>query len=83
MSLAESLRYLTCTRPDIMFGVGLISRFIDEPKSIYWKAAKRILRYIKGTLTHGLLYSFCLVGYFDNDWGDDLNDRKSTTSFVF
>ena len=56
-SLVESLRYLTYIRPDILYGVGLLSRFLEEPKSIYWKAVKRILRYIRGTISHRLMYS--------------------------
>ncbi|KAK3027898.1 hypothetical protein RJ639_040275 [Escallonia herrerae] len=48
-SLVGSLRYLTCTRPGILFSVGLVSRFMEAPSSIHMKAAKRILRYLKGT----------------------------------
>ena len=86
-SLVGSLRYLTCTRPDILFGVGLVSRFMEEPTMTHLKTAKRILRYIKGTLDFGLFYSssnnFRLVGYSDSDWAGDLDDRKSTTGFLF
>jgi Reverse transcriptase (RNA-dependent DNA polymerase) len=70
-SLVGSLRYLTCTRPDIAYGVGLVSRYMEEPKMTHWKAIKRILRYVKDTLSHGLFYShtneFDLVGYSDSD----------------
>jgi Reverse transcriptase (RNA-dependent DNA polymerase) len=48
-SLVESLRYLTCTRSDIAYGVGLVSRYMEEPKMTHWKVIKRILRYVKGT----------------------------------
>ena len=86
-SLVGSLRYLTCTRPDILFGVGLVSRFMEEPTTTHLKTAKRILCYIKGTLDFGLSYSssnnFRLVGYSDSDWAGDLDDRKSTTGFLF
>lgn len=51
------------------------------------KPAKRILRYIKGTPHFILFYSydnkFYLVGYTNNDWGGDQDNRKSSTSFVF
>ncbi|KAG6514813.1 hypothetical protein ZIOFF_025186 [Zingiber officinale] len=47
-SLVGSLRYLTCTRPNILYGVGLVSRFMEEPKETHWKAAKRILHYVRG-----------------------------------
>ncbi|KAH9752860.1 hypothetical protein KPL71_014876 [Citrus sinensis] len=82
-SLVRSLRYLTCTRPDILYAVGLVSRYMENPKTTHFKAAKRILRYIKGTTNFGLLYSFSndykLVGYSDSNWGGDVDDRKSTT----
>jgi len=65
-SLVESLRYLTCTHPDIFYGVGLVSRFMEIPTMTHFKALKRILRYIKGTIDFGLFYgyssSFDLVG---------------------
>ena len=86
-SLMGSLRYLTCTRPDILFTVRVISRFMEAPTSTHMKAVKRILRYLKGTIDNGLLYSssidFKLVGFSDSDFAGDIDDRKSTTDFVF
>ena len=85
-SLIESLRYLICTRLDILY-VGLVSWYIEEPRLMHLKAAKWILCYIKGTITYGLLYSvsneFQLVGYSDNDWDENLNDQKSAIGFIF
>ncbi|KAG6394787.1 hypothetical protein SASPL_145377 [Salvia splendens] len=46
-SLVGSLRYLTCTRPDILYGVGLISRYMETPSQSHLNAVKGILRYIK------------------------------------
>ena len=51
-----SLRYLCNTRSDIFFAISLISRFMDNPKASYWAAAKRILRYLRGTLSYGVLF---------------------------
>jgi hypothetical protein len=86
-SLVGSLRYLTMTRPDILYGVGLVSRYMETPRESHWLAAKRILRYIKGTLNFGLFYTYGesadLVGYSDSDWGGDQDERKSTTGHVF
>ncbi|CAJ2633694.1 unnamed protein product [Trifolium pratense] len=86
-SLVGSLRYLTCTRPDILYAVGVVSRYMEHPRTTHLKAAKRILRYIKGTTNLGLYYSvsddYKLVGYSDSDWGGDVDDRKSTSGFVF
>ncbi|KAK8540598.1 hypothetical protein V6N13_027117 [Hibiscus sabdariffa] len=86
-SLVGSLRYLTCTRHDILFAVGVVSRYRKAPTSIHMKAAKRILRYLKGTIDFGLSYSsshdFQLMGFCDSDFAGDIDDRKSTTGFVF
>ncbi|XP_020578757.1 uncharacterized protein LOC110023608 [Phalaenopsis equestris] len=86
-SLVGSLRYLTCTRPDILYAVGLVSRYMETPTVTHLKTAKRIMRYIKGTIDFGLFYSssnnFKLVGYSDSDWAGDMDDIKSTTGFVF
>jgi len=53
-SLVGSLKYLTCTRPDILCEVGLISRYMETPDQSHLNAAKRILRYIKGTINEGM-----------------------------
>lgn len=45
-SMVGSLRYLTCTRPNILYSVGLVSRYMEEPKISHLQAAKRIFRYI-------------------------------------
>ena len=86
-SLVGSLRYLTCTRPDIAYSVGVISRFMEDPKQTHWKAIKRILRYIQGTKTLGLFYSrtedYKLQGYSDSDWCGDVDERKSTSGYLF
>ena len=70
-----------------MYAVGLVSRFMKNPKKDHFMAAKRILRYIKGTLNHGLFYTYSknskLVGYSDSDDGGDLDDGKSTSGYVF
>ncbi|CAM8980304.1 unnamed protein product [Rhodiola kirilowii] len=83
-SIVGSLRYLTSTRPDIVYGVGLISRFMEKPQQSHLLAAKRILRYISGTSDYGIMYShteeFCLTGYTDSDWAGDVETRKSTSA---
>ena len=85
--LLGSLRYLTSTRPDISYGVGLISRFMDSLRQYHLQAGKRILRNVKGTLGDGIFYSSAtkveFVGYTDSDWAGDTEGRKSTSGFVF
>ena len=86
-SLVGSLRQLICTRPNILFGTGLLSCNIEVPTMTHLKTTKRILRYIKDTLDFGLLHSpskeFKLVGYNNNDQARDIDDRKSDSRFVF
>jgi len=80
--IVGSLMYITTTRPDIMFGVSFISRFMASPTEVYLQAAKRILRYLKGTINYGIFYkkneNKQLIAYTDNDYAGDITDRKST-----
>ncbi|KAG8487884.1 hypothetical protein CXB51_018820 [Gossypium anomalum] len=86
-SIIRSLKYLTIMWPDIMYAVGIVSRYMEKPKQDHLIAAKRILRYIKGTMDQGLFYSHSqsskLVCYLDSDYGGDLDDRKSTFEYLF
>lgn len=70
-SIVGSLIFLTHTRPDITYSVSLVSRYMTNPSEIHMKAAKRILRYVKGTLNFGIHYysskKFNLVGFSDSD----------------
>ena len=81
-----SLFYLTASRPDISFSVGLCVRFQSNPKESHLKAVKRILRYLKGTDNLCLFYpksdTFDLKGFADADYADDLVNRKSTSGMV-
>eukprot|EP00253_Pinus_taeda_P018863 PITA_18863 len=85
--IVGSLMYLTLTRPDIMFVVSLISRFMERPKEAHWQGEKRILRYVKGTKRFGILYTVSessdLVGYTDSDCAGSVDDRKSTSGYLF
>ncbi|XP_075083552.1 secreted RxLR effector protein 161-like [Nicotiana tabacum] len=81
-----SLMYHTASRPDIVFSVGLCARFQSNPKESHLKAAKRILRYLKGTQDLVLYYpsgdNFDLIGYADADYAGYLMDRKSTSGMA-
>ena len=71
-SVVGSLMYLTTTRPDIMYAVILVSRFMETPKETHWQETKEILKYVNGKTEYGILYSatndFRLVGCTDSDW---------------
>jgi hypothetical protein len=85
--LVGSLMYLTVTRPDIMYGISLISRFLDTPNNSHWKEGKSLLIYIAGTMNHGILYftsnNMQLVGYTDSDFARSIDDKKSTSGYAF
>jgi hypothetical protein len=88
MRLMGSLRYLTHTRPNLAFSVGYVSRFMQQPTTEHQQAVKRIIRYIVGTLDHGLYYLRCLgeahiVRYNDSDHAGDIDTRKSTSGIIF
>jgi hypothetical protein len=87
-SLVGSLLFIgKQTRPDILQIVNQLSRFLDRPDESHWKAAKHVLRYLKGTIDLRLTFSknssFEIVGDSDADWSGDLDDRKSTTGYYF
>jgi hypothetical protein len=87
MQMVCSLMYLTSTRLDIMFVVNLLSRYLAHPAELHLQAVKRVLRYIKGTLSYGIFYKQSgdveLLAYTDNDYAGDLEDRKSTLGLLF
>lgn len=86
-SMIGSLLYLTASRPDIAFSVGVCARFQADPKESHLTAVKRIIRYIIGTVNFGLHYSFEsnaeIAGYSDADWAGNVDDRKSTSGGCF
>ncbi|RVW93185.1 Retrovirus-related Pol polyprotein from transposon RE1 [Vitis vinifera] len=85
--LVGSLVYLTVTRPDISYVVHQVSQYLSAPRSTHYAAVLRILRYLKGTLFHGLFYSaqspLVLRAFSDADWAGDPTDRRSTTGYCF
>ena len=85
--LIGSLLYLAmCTRPDLTHSVGMLSRFMSNPKEEHWQAAKGVLRYLAGTVEIGLKYGpngELPFGYSDSDFGGETDSRKSTSGNVF
>ncbi|XP_065091045.1 uncharacterized protein LOC135712004 [Ochlerotatus camptorhynchus] len=83
-----SLMYLAqCTRPDVLFAVSKLSRFNTNPGVKHWAAVKHLFRYLRGTSKLKLQYtkgcSTDLIGYSNADWALDLDDRKSTSGYIF
>ncbi|XP_071708080.1 secreted RxLR effector protein 161-like [Rutidosis leptorrhynchoides] len=85
--MVGSLIYLTITRPKIAYSAGIVSQFMQCPTNVHLDAAKRVLRYVKGSIGHGFWYKKCdnvlLNGFVDADWMGDANDRHSTSGYCF
>ena len=85
-SVVGALQYATLTRPEISFVINKVSQFMASHLDSNWAVVKRILRYLKGTLSHGLLLQpasmmkpLALYAFCDADWASDVDDRLSTS----
>lgn len=81
-----SLQYLSFTRPDIAYAMNKLSQYMHCPTDLHWSAAKRILRYLVGSLSHGIHIRrgtpLALHGFSDADWAGDVDDFVSTNAYV-
>lgn len=86
-NLIGALMYLAVsTRPDIAFAVNYLSQFNTNYNAEHWKAAKRVLRYLRGTSECGLMYErteLSLFGVVDADWGSNVVDRRSYSGYAY
>ena len=86
-SAVGSLMYaMLCTRPDICFAVGMVSRYQSNPGQGHWTAVKHILKYLRRTRDYMLVYQaddLLPVGYTDSDFQSDRDNSKSTSGYVF
>lgn len=81
-----NLQYMSFTRPDKAYAVNKLSQYMHYPTDLHWSAAKRILRYLAGTPSHGILLRcntpLTLHGFSDADWAGDVDDFLSTNAYV-
>ena len=86
-SAVGSLMYaMLCTRPDICYAVGVVSRYQSDPGEEHWIAVKHILKYLRRTRDYMLVYSsgsLETIGFTDSDFQGDIDSRKSTSGYVF
>ena len=88
ISIIGSLMYLALTtRPDIAYAARVLARFNSNPGLAHWQAAKHVLRYLKGTLDHKLVYkpsnsSELFITYSNSDHGGNLDNGRSTRGYV-
>lgn len=85
--VGELMYLMLATRFDLAFAVGYLSRFVANYNRAHVIAAKRVLRYLRGTAHYTILFTrgqrLVIEGYSDTDWGGDLDTRKSTTGYIF
>jgi hypothetical protein len=86
-SIIGALQYLSLTRPDISFAVNKLSQFMHKPMTTHLTAAKRLLRYLKHTIFHGIHIRRDMnpkfITYSDADWAENCDDRKSTSAYIY
>ncbi|XP_021990999.1 uncharacterized mitochondrial protein AtMg00810-like [Helianthus annuus] len=84
-SLVGALQYLTITRPDHSYAVNQASQFLHAPTDQHFQSVKRILRYVKGTMSYGLIFKrskrTTILGYSDADWAQCIETRRSTYGY--
>ncbi|XP_038887251.1 secreted RxLR effector protein 161-like [Benincasa hispida] len=85
--LVGSFICLTLTRPNISYSVGVVNHYMQNPKKPHFEVVRKILTHLKGTNECGFLYKKgddCkLEGFYDGDYAEDHDTRRSTTSYVF
>ncbi|KAF5464553.1 hypothetical protein F2P56_014624 [Juglans regia] len=82
--IVKALQYCTLTKPDISYSVNQLCQFMHCPTTAHFTAAKRVLRYLKGTTDFGLyltLGPLHLEAFCDSDWAVDPADRRSTSGY--
>ena len=77
---------MLCTRPDICYAVGIVSRYQSNPGMGHWIAVNHILKYLRRTRDYMLVYSagdLKPLGYIDSDFQSNKDSRKSTSGSIF
>ena len=77
---------MLCTRPNICFVVGMVSRYQSDPGEEHWIAVKHIFKYLRKTRDYMLVFqdeSLVPIGYTDSEFQSDRESRKSTSGYVF
>jgi histone deacetylase 1/2 len=84
-SITGALQYLTLSRPDIAYAVNQACLYMHKPRAAHWNLVKHILRYLRGTVDHGLRISVSsttdLKAYSDADWAGCPDTRRSTSGY--
>ncbi|XP_047181674.1 secreted RxLR effector protein 161-like [Vigna umbellata] len=87
-STVGSLMYAqVCTRIDVAFVVGVLGRYQSNPGVDHWKAVKKVMRYLQGTIDFMPMYrrtnNLEVISYSNSDFVSCVDTRKSTSGYVF
>ena len=86
LAVGSLIYAMFCTRPDICFAVGMVSRYQSNPRLDHWVAVKHILKYLRKTRNYILVYfggDLIPIEYIDSDFQSDRDSQKSTSGAVF
>ena len=84
--IGSLIHLMNFSRPDIEYAVCRLSRYTHNPNNDHWSALARLMKYLRGTMNYGILFSgfpAMLEGYNDANWIYDSDEIKSTRSYVF
>ena len=86
-SIVGSIMYaMTCTRLDVAYSLGVVSRYQSDPRENHWKMVKTILKYLRNTKNQWLVYGesdLKLVGFTDSSFQSDHDDSKNVSGYIF
>ena len=79
---------MVCTRPDLAHVVSQVSKYMSKSGRQHWEAVKWIFRYLRGIVGHVIVFGnqqgdSLVIGYVDSEYAGDLDNRRSTTGYVF
>ncbi|KAL3665196.1 hypothetical protein V7S43_019066 [Phytophthora oleae] len=86
--IGSMLHIANATRPDISVALSILSQYLDDPREMHWRAAIRVLRYLKGSAAVGIKFRSCskptcgLTTFSDANWGGDQATRRSTSGVL-
>ena len=82
--MIDKFQYVVHSKPEIALSIGIVARFLTNPKENHMMGGKGIMRYLKGTEDYGMYYkkneNFELSAYTDVDWDGNIDDIKSISA---
>ena len=83
--IGNLMYFMNCTRPDITYAIGRLSRYTQSPNQDHWTTVRRVLKYLRGTINYSLYFSgfpSLLERFSDANWISDSDEMKSTSGYV-